>query len=50
MDFGNYKKDKNARYAIKNDAEYFVFISDEDICNPTKCGRYDQSQQRTINN
>ena len=52
MDFGNYKKDKNAKYAIKNNAEYFVFISDEDICNP-KLNVEDMSnhnkEQLTIN-
>lgn len=34
MDFGNYKKDKNVKYAIKNKANYFIFIEDKDICNP----------------
>lgn len=33
IDFGNYKKDKNARFAIRQNAKYFSFIDENDLKN-----------------
>lgn len=33
IDYGNFKKDKNAKYAIKRNARYFLFISEDNIKN-----------------
>lgn len=30
MDYGNYKKDKNAKFAIKNNAKYFIYLTEND--------------------
>lgn len=35
IDYGNFKKDKNAKYALKKQASYFMFINQESLVNNT---------------